>query len=41
MYQTSDIRKGLKIEMDNAPYVVVEFLFRETRQGNRLYTHKA
>jgi elongation factor P len=33
MYQTSDIRKGLKIEMDNAPYVVVEFLFVKPGKG--------
>ena len=28
-YDTSDIRKGLKIMMDTAPYVVVEFQFVE------------
>lgn len=25
MYSTSDIRKGLKIEIDNVPYIVVDF----------------
>ena len=33
MYQTSDIRKGLKIEMDGSPYVVVEFLFVKPGKG--------
>ena len=33
MYQTSDIRKGLKIEMDGYPYVVVEFLFVKPGKG--------
>ena len=33
MYQTSDIRKGLKIEMEGNPYVVVEFLFVKPGKG--------
>jgi len=33
MYQTSDIRKGLKIEMDGAPWNVVEFLFVKPGKG--------
>lgn len=33
MYQTSDIRKGLKIEVDGAPYTVVEFLFVKPGKG--------
>lgn len=33
MYQTSDIRKGLKVEMDNAPWVVVEFQFVKPGKG--------
>jgi translation elongation factor P/translation initiation factor 5A len=27
MYQTSDIKKGLKIEENGSPYTVVDFLF--------------
>ena len=34
MYQTSDIRKGLKIEMDGGPYTVVEFQFVKPGKGN-------
>ena len=34
MYQTSDIRKGLKIEMDGHPYTVVEFQFVKPGKGN-------
>src|SRR5215471_779388 len=33
MYDTSDIRKGLKIMMDGAPYVVVEFQFVKPGKG--------
>jgi elongation factor P len=33
VYQTSDIRKGLKIEIDNAPWVVVEFMFVKPGKG--------
>lgn len=33
MYQTSDIRKGLKVEMDGAPWTVVEFLFVKPGKG--------
>ncbi len=32
-YQTSDIRKGLKFKMDNAPWNVVEFLFVKPGKG--------
>lgn len=32
-YDTSDIRKGLKIMMDGAPYVVVEFQFVKPGKG--------
>ena len=34
MYQTSDIRKGLKIEFDGEPYVCVEFQFVKPGKGN-------
>lgn len=34
MYSTSDIRKNLKIEIDGAPYVVVDFQFVKPGKGN-------
>ena len=33
MYDTSDIRKGLKIESDGEPYVVVDFQFVKPGKG--------
>jgi elongation factor P len=33
MYSTSDIKKNLKIKMDNAPWTVVEFLFVKPGKG--------
>lgn len=33
MYSTSDIKKGLKIKMDGAPWNVVEFLFVKPGKG--------
>jgi elongation factor P len=33
MYETSDIRKGLKIQMDGYPFVVVEFQFVKPGKG--------
>src|SRR6266536_1587525 len=33
MYDTSDIRKGLKIMMDGAPYTIVEFQFVKPGKG--------
>jgi elongation factor P len=33
MYQTSDIRKGLKVEIDGKPYTIVEFLFVKPGKG--------
>jgi elongation factor P len=33
MYETSDIRKGLKIQMDGEPYIVVEFQFVKPGKG--------
>lgn len=32
-YETSDIRKGLKIEIDGTPYVVVDFQFVKPGKG--------
>ncbi len=34
MYGTSDIRKGLKIEIDGSPYTVIEFQFVKPGKGN-------
>ncbi|HKI97635.1 MAG TPA: elongation factor P [bacterium] len=34
MYETSDIRKGLKLEMDGDPWVVVDFQFVKPGKGN-------
>ena len=34
MYETSDIRKGLKIQIDGDPYVVVDFQFVKPGKGN-------
>jgi len=33
MYETSDIRKGLRIELDGDPFVVVEFQFVKPGKG--------
>lgn len=33
MYQTSDIKKGLKFKMDGAPWNVIEFLFVKPGKG--------
>ncbi len=34
MYETSEIRKGLKIEIDGDPYAVVDFQFVKPGKGN-------
>ena len=34
MYQTSDIRKGLKVEFDGEPFIVVDFQFVQPGKGN-------
>jgi elongation factor P len=33
MYETSDIRRGLKIKMDEAPWIVVDFQFIKPGKG--------
>ncbi|MFO7884784.1 MAG: elongation factor P [Desulfobacteraceae bacterium] len=40
MYESSDLRKGLKIEMDNDPFVVVDFQFKKPGKGQSLYKCK-
>lgn len=34
MYETSDIRKGLRIELDNDPFIVVDFQFVNPGKGS-------
>ncbi|MBN2300909.1 MAG: elongation factor P [Lentisphaerae bacterium] len=40
MYGASDLRKGLKIEIDGAPYVITEFNFVKPGKGQALYNCK-
>jgi elongation factor P len=40
MYESSDLRKGLKIEMDGDPYVVTQFEFVKPGKGQALYKCK-
>ena len=40
MYDNSDLRKGLKIEIDGDPYVVVQFDFVKPGKGQALYKCK-
>ncbi|HBF43715.1 MAG TPA: elongation factor P [Desulfobacteraceae bacterium] len=37
MYNASDLRRGLKIQIDNEPYVVTEFRFSKPGKGQSLY----
>lgn len=37
MYTASDLRKGLKIELENSPYEVVEFEFFKPGKGQAMY----
>ncbi|MGI5925470.1 MAG: elongation factor P [Lentisphaeria bacterium] len=40
MYEASDLRKGLKIEVDGEPYIVTEFDFCKPGKGQALYRCK-
>jgi elongation factor P len=40
MYNASDLRKGLKIEIDGDPYVITEFQFVKPGKGQALYRCK-
>jgi len=40
MYDSSDLRKGLKIEIDGEPYVVTQFDFVKPGKGQALYKCK-
>ncbi len=37
MYTSSDLRKGLKIEIDGAPYIITKFEFSKPGKGQSLY----
>ncbi len=40
MYESGDLRKGLKIEIDGEPYVIVQFEFVKPGKGQALYKCK-
>ncbi|HDQ05017.1 MAG TPA: elongation factor P [Deltaproteobacteria bacterium] len=40
MYSASDLRKGLRLKIDNEPYVIVEFNFVKPGKGQALYRTK-
>jgi elongation factor P len=40
MYESGDLRKGLKIEIDDEPYVIVQFEFVKPGKGQALYKCK-
>jgi len=40
MYESGDLRKGLKIEIDGEPYIVVQFEFVKPGKGQALYKCK-
>jgi elongation factor P len=37
MYNASDLRKGLKIQIDGDPYIIVDFNFAKPGKGQALY----
>ena len=40
MYNASDLRKGLKIQIDGEPYVITDFQFSKPGKGQSLYRCK-
>ncbi|MBN2061207.1 MAG: elongation factor P [Deltaproteobacteria bacterium] len=40
MYTKSDLRKGLKLQIDNEPYVIIDFQFSKPGKGQALYRCK-
>ncbi len=40
MYRASDLRKGLKIELDGTPYEITDFSFMKPGKGQSLYNCK-
>ncbi len=37
MYESGDLRKGLKLEIDGGPYIIVQFEFVKPGKGQALY----
>ncbi len=37
MYESGDLRKGLKLEIDGEPYIIVQFAFAKPGKGQALY----
>lgn len=40
MYTRSDLRKGLKLQIDNEPYIITDFQFSKPGKGQALYKCK-
>lgn len=40
MFSASDLRKGLKVEIDGAPYIITEFNFTKPGKGQAIYNCK-
>ena len=40
MYNASDLKKGLKIQIDNEPYMIIDFQFSKPGKGQALYRCK-
>jgi elongation factor P len=40
MYSASDLRKGLKIEIDGQPFAITDFTFTKPGKGQAIYTCK-
>jgi elongation factor P len=40
MFESGDLRKGLKLELDGEPYVIVQFEFVKPGKGQALYKCK-
>ncbi len=40
MYNASDLRKGLKLQIDGSPYVIIDFEFSKPGKGQALYRCK-
>jgi elongation factor P len=40
MYTASDLRKGLRVKIDNEPYIITEFNFVKPGKGQALYRTK-
>ena len=40
MYSASDLRKGLKIQIDGEPFIIIEFEFSKPGKGQALYRCK-